>query len=90
VVAAVAVVAPGGVVDEASVVVAEGGGVGAVVPDVVAAVLVQIGVGVAAVAGVDADGGAAFEAVVVEGVGVAVLVPSGSSRRDWRRGGRCW
>lgn len=54
------------VVDAASVVVAQGCGVGSVVPDVVAAVLVQVAVGVAA-----------FQAVVVEGVGTAVLVLEG-------------
>ncbi|MGC4977866.1 hypothetical protein ACLQ2D_33875 [Streptomyces sp. DT199] len=73
-VVAVAVVAPGGVVDEAAVVVAEGGGVGVVVPDVVVAVLGQVAVGVAVFTGVDGEGGAGVRAVVVEGERVAVLV----------------
>src|SRR3954449_8181824 len=77
-VTAVAVVAaPGFVVDEAVVVVAQGGGVGTVVPHLVVAVHVEVAVGVVAPAGVDTDRGAAFEAVVVEGVGVAVLVLQG-------------
>ena len=73
-VAAAAAVAPGLVVDEAAVVVAQGGGVVVVVPHVGAAVLVEVGAGVAAHAGVDADRGAAGQAVVVEGVAVAGLV----------------
>lgn len=57
-------------------VVAQGGGVGVVVPQVIAAVLEQVGVGVAAFAGVDTDGRAAVQAV-----GVEVWVwPSSSSR----------
>ncbi|MFD1277852.1 DUF6417 family protein [Streptomyces kaempferi] len=68
-VASSAVAAPRDDVDDATVVVAEGRGVGAVVPDVVAAVLVDVAEGVAADAGVDTDGGAAVQAVVAEGVG---------------------
>lgn len=73
----VVVVAPGLLVDEAAVVVAQGGGVVVVVPHVLAAVLEQVGAGVAALTGVDADRGAAGQAVVVEGVGVSGLVFEG-------------
>jgi hypothetical protein len=43
----------------------------------IAAVHVEVAVGVASLAGVDADRCAALEAVVVEDVGVAVLVRQG-------------
>ncbi|GHB51278.1 hypothetical protein GCM10010377_47850 [Streptomyces viridiviolaceus] len=56
-----------GILDEAVAVVAQGGGVGAVVPDVVAAVLVEVMAAVAAGSGVDADGGSAVQPLVVEG-----------------------
>src|SRR5690606_26826397 len=61
-------------VDDAAAVVAQGGRVGAVVPDVVAAVLEHPGPGVAADAGVNVDGAAAGEADVVEAVALARLV----------------
>lgn len=51
--------APGLGVNGAAAVVAQGRGVGVVVPDVVAAVLVEVGSGVAALAGVDIGGGRA-------------------------------
>jgi hypothetical protein len=54
----VVAVAPGLLVDEAAVVVAQGGGVTVVVPHVLPAVLVEVGAGVAALTGVDADRGA--------------------------------
>lgn len=56
---AVVAVAPSLGVDGAAAVVAEGGLVADVVPNVVAAVLEEVGAGVAALSGVDADGGAA-------------------------------
>ncbi len=55
--------APGSVVDEAAVVVAQGRRVVVVAPDVVAALLVQIGAAVAADAGVDANGRVAVQAL---------------------------
>src|SRR5690606_15792394 len=61
-------------VDDAAAVGAQGGRVGAVVPDVVAAVLEHPGPGVAADAGVDVDRAAAGEADVVEAVALALLV----------------
>lgn len=76
----IAVVAPGDLVDEAVTVVAQGRGVGVVVPHVRPPVLVQARPGVAADAGVDTDRDAAVQTVVVEGVGVAVLVREDPAR----------
>ncbi|GGR46355.1 hypothetical protein GCM10010219_59960 [Streptomyces netropsis] len=58
-------------------VVAEGGGVAVVVPDVGAAVLVDVADGVAAGAGVDADLLVGGQAQVAEAVGVPVGVLEG-------------
>lgn len=61
--------APGGVADEATPVVAQRCRVVVVVAHVVAAVLVLVGAGVTAFAGVDADRRAAVQPVMAEGVG---------------------
>lgn len=74
-VVAVTVTAPGLVVDEAAVVVARGGGVVVVVPHVAAAVLVEVGAGVAALTGVDTGRGTAGQTVWPE---------ASSSVQPWR------
>lgn len=67
-------VAPGDLVDEPAVVISRRRGVVVVVPYVCPAVLEEVGAGVAADAGVDADRGTPVEADVTERVEVAVLV----------------
>src|SRR5690242_9202098 len=84
VVAPAAVVTPGPGVDDAAVVVAQGCGVGVVVPEVVVAVLEQVGAVVAADAGVDADLAVSGQTDVAEAVAVSGLVGEGPALEDHR------